>query len=55
VHEINGYFYNGIGIEENIEKAIYWYEKAAEKGDEVTQYNLGLVYENGNDEVKAFE
>ena len=40
-------------------KAIYWYEKAAENGDKIAQYNLGNYYKLGNriekDEVKAFE
>ncbi|GBC26197.2 kinase-like domain-containing protein [Rhizophagus irregularis DAOM 181602=DAOM 197198] len=29
-------------------KALYWYQKAAENGNENAQYNLGLCYENGN-------
>ena len=31
----------------NFKKAIEWYEKAAEQGDAVAQYNLGVMYENG--------
>lgn len=29
-------------------KAVYWFSKAAEKGDAVAQYNLASCYENGN-------
>ena len=28
----------------NIEKAKYWYSKAAENGDAEAQYNLGSIY-----------
>ena len=31
----------------NYKKAIEWYEKAAEQGDAEAQYNLGVMYENG--------
>src|SRR6266542_2358331 len=47
------------GIEKDLEKAIYWYNKAVENGNEIAQYNLGQCYELGNvvdkDETKAFE
>lgn len=32
--------------ENNLEKAIEWYEKAAEKGDSAAMNNLGAIYEN---------
>lgn len=38
----------GIGVEENIQKAIYWYKKSAELGDPEAQNNLGLIYLNGS-------
>ena len=38
---------NGEGTEKNLEKAFYWYQKAAENGFEVAMYNLALYYENG--------
>ncbi len=42
-----------------LEKAIYWYNKAAENGYEFAQYNLGRCYALGigveKDETKAFE
>jgi len=31
---------NGKGTEKGLEKAIYWYGKAAESGDELARYNL---------------
>jgi TPR repeat protein len=30
-----------------VEKAVYWYRKAAEQGDKSGQYNLGVAYFNG--------
>jgi hypothetical protein len=33
--------------EKNLEKAFYWYQKAAENGDEKAMFNLALYYENG--------
>ncbi|CAB5379990.1 unnamed protein product [Rhizophagus irregularis] len=51
------YYKNGEGTEENLEKAFYWYQKAAENGDKEAQFNLGVCYEEGigieKDEVKA--
>ncbi|CAB5199617.1 unnamed protein product [Rhizophagus irregularis] len=48
---------NGIGIEKNLEKAFYWYKKAAENGDKEAQFNLWVCYKEGigveKDEVKA--
>ena len=47
-------------MEKDLEKAFYWYQKAAENGNKTAQYNLGESYELGNggvnkDEIKAFE
>jgi len=48
-----------IGTEKDLEKAFYWFQKSAENGNEIAQYNLGECYELGNgvnkNEVKAFE
>ncbi|GBC47663.2 kinase-like domain-containing protein [Rhizophagus irregularis DAOM 181602=DAOM 197198] len=55
-----GYSYeNGIGIEKDLKKAFYWYEKAANNGNIIAKHNLGDCYLNGNgvkkDHNKAFE
>ena len=46
------------GVEIDLEKAFYWYQKSAEAGNSNAQYNLGLCYENGKgveiDLEKAF-
>ena len=41
------HYYEGVGVEQNFEKAVYWARKAAEKGDDVAQYHLGCCYEYG--------
>jgi hypothetical protein len=39
-------FNNGEGIEKNLEKAIYWNQKAAENGNDETMFNLANYYRN---------
>ncbi|MBP3304672.1 MAG: sel1 repeat family protein [Oscillospiraceae bacterium] len=42
-----GYFYfEGLGVEKDLEKALYWTRRAAEHGDWDGQYNLAWFYEN---------
>ena len=36
------------GIEQDYQKAVKWYRKAAEQGLHLAHYNLGLMYEFGN-------
>ena len=31
---------------ENVEKTFYWYQKAADNGNDVAMYNLAICYEN---------
>ena len=33
---------------QDYEKAVYWFNKAAEQGNTIAQYGLGLCYQNGN-------
>ena len=43
-----GYFYlEGLGVEKDTAKALYWTERAAKHGDRDGQYNLGWFYEEG--------
>jgi excinuclease UvrABC ATPase subunit len=46
---------NGEGTEKNLKKAFYWYQKAAENGDEEAMFNLALFYENGKETEKNLE
>ena len=40
-------YHYGVKTEKNLEKAFYWYEKAAENDDNNAMYNLAICYENG--------
>ncbi len=43
-----GYCYSeGLGVERDLEKALYWTRRAAEHGDWDGQFNLGCIYEEG--------
>ncbi len=43
-----GYAYSeGIGVEKDLAKALYWTKRAAEDGDRDGQYNLACCYEHG--------
>ena len=50
---------HGEGVEHSYERAIEYYEQAAHLGDAKAQFNLGLLYANGQgvtkDELKAKE
>ncbi|EIJ43439.1 Sel1 repeat protein [Beggiatoa alba B18LD] len=37
----------GLGVPQDIQIAVAWYQKAAELGDAITQYNLGVMYAQG--------
>lgn len=52
-----GYFYwEGLGVERNPERAFYWTKRAAEHGDRDAQYNLAeLFYGPGNVVEKDLE
>ena len=39
-------YFNGEGVNKNIEKAAYWWQKAAEQGNEEAQHNLELLHRN---------
>src|ERR1043165_3631001 len=45
---------NGEGMEKNLEKAFYWYQKAAENGLIHAQNNLALLYHKERNLEKAF-
>ncbi|EXX52258.1 Skt5p [Rhizophagus irregularis DAOM 197198w] len=48
-------YYNGEGTEKNLEKAFYWYQKAAENGYEKAMHNLAICYVNGEGTEKNLE
>jgi TPR repeat protein len=40
-------FYKGIGVTQSYQEAVKWYLLAAEQGNALAQYDLGLCYYNG--------
>jgi len=38
----------GLGVPEDVKKAVKWYRIAAEQGDRWSQYYLAVMYDNGN-------
>src|SRR5688572_523494 len=43
------------GRKKNLEKAFYWFQKAAESDFEMAQYNLASLYKNGEGTEKNLE
>ena len=41
----------GKGGQKNVQEAMKWYKKAAEKGNSVAMYNLGVLYRIGDQET----
>lgn len=48
-------YYEGYGIEKDLEKAYFWYSKAADQGDAEAIYSLGWMYMNGEFVAKNFD
>ena len=43
-----GFMYkDGLGVERDIDRAIYWYEKSALAGNMQAQHDLGVLYVSG--------
>lgn len=40
-------YYQGVALPQDYEKAVEWYQKAANQGFSDAQYNLGLMFEEG--------
>lgn len=46
--QVGYFYYNGLGVEKDLEKSFYWTERAAKHGDRDAQSNLAeLFYESG--------
>lgn len=45
--QIGYFYYDGLGVEKDLEKAVYWTRRAAEHGDRDGQCNLAWFYEDG--------
>lgn len=40
-------YMNGVGVQQDDRKALYWNEKAAAQGDKIAQFRSGVAYQNG--------
>lgn len=44
-------YHRGIGTQKNIREAVRWYEEVAKHNDNQAMYNLGLIYNHGEDDI----
>ena len=45
--QIGYFYYDGLGVEKDLAKAVWWTRRAADHGDRDGQYNLAWFYEDG--------
>ncbi len=45
--QVGYFYYDGLGVEKSLEKAVYWTRRAANHGDRDGQCNLAWFYEDG--------
>ena len=43
--QVGYFYYEGLGVQKDIGKAIFWTRRAADHGDRDGQYNLAWIYE----------
>ena len=60
VNDIGTFFEGGVGVEKNIEQAVYWYERSVAMGDDLAKSNLADILRKGSqgypkDLKRAFE
>lgn len=48
------YYWKGVGTEANIDEALKWLKKAAEKGDDKAAYNVAIAYHDGKVVARNF-
>lgn len=46
-YQIGCFYYEGLGVKKDLNKAVYWIRRAADHGDRDGQYNLALIHEDG--------
>ncbi|WP_347888499.1 SEL1-like repeat protein [Nitrosomonas europaea] len=44
---LGSFYHQGISIEKNLEKGVYWHQRAADKGNSIAMVSLGLCYQKG--------
>ena len=45
--QVGYFYYDGLGVEKDLAKAVWWTRRAADHGDRDGQYNLAWFYEDG--------
>ncbi len=45
--QVGYFYYDGLGVEKDLQKAVYWTRRAADHGDRDGQYNLAWFHEDG--------
>ena len=53
--QVGYFYYEGLGVAKDMEKAFYWTQRAAKHGDRDGQYNLAEFYENGTGTERDME
>ena len=54
LHELGHVYHHALGVEQDIEEAINWYEKAITEGKVVYSYhNLGMIYHYGSNSIES--
>jgi TPR repeat protein len=53
-HNLGFMYFEGNGVLQDFDKAVYWFTKAAEQGAWFAQYNLGFIYSKSRDYVRAY-
>lgn len=48
-------YYNGDGVEKNMDQYLFWLKKAASNGSNEAQHSVGHIYKDGTDKVKKDE
>lgn len=45
-------YFNGEGVEKDLDHAMFWYNRAADNGFSDAQYRLGILYHDGSPEIE---
>ncbi|BBP45844.1 hypothetical protein THMIRHAS_12170 [Thiosulfatimonas sediminis] len=44
---------DGVGVQQNVKNAVFWFEKAAQRGEPLAMTRLAMIYQSGAPQVKA--
>lgn len=53
--QVGYFYYDGLGVEKNLDQAIYWTRRAADHGDRDAQFNLAWFHEDAIGVVRDME